>query len=76
MCEGVLIIIKDVFVIVDYVTNLYSLKYKKKNNSMALNKDDSNEEPIADVMAIQITLPINTCLLTIAYRITVKLLSV
>ena len=43
---------------------------------MALNEDDSSGEPIAGAMAIQITLPMDTCLLTIAYRITVKLLSV
>ena len=43
---------------------------------MALNGDDSNEEPTADAMAIQITLLMVTCLLIIAYRITVKLLSV
>ena len=43
---------------------------------MALNGDDSNEESIAGAMAIQITLPMDTCLLTIAYRITVKLLNV
>ena len=43
---------------------------------MTLNEDDSNEESTADAMIIQITLPIITCLLTIAYRITVKLLSV
>ena len=47
-----------------------------KNNSMALNGDDSNEEPTAGAVAIQITLPMVTYLLTIAYRITVKLLSV
>ena len=43
---------------------------------MTLNEDDSNEEPTADAMAIQITLPMITCLPTIAYRIVVKLLSV
>ena len=43
---------------------------------MALNGDNSNEEPIADVMAIQIALPMGTCLPTIAYRIPVKLLNV
>ena len=43
---------------------------------MALNGDDSNEEPTAGAVAIQITLPMVTYLLTIAYRITVKLLSV
>ena len=43
---------------------------------MTLNEDDSNEEPLAGAVAIQITLPMVTCLLTIAYRITVKLLSV
>ena len=43
---------------------------------MALNGDDSNEEPLAGAMAIQIGLAMDTCLLTIAYRITVKLLSV
>ena len=47
-----------------------------KNNSMALNEDNSNDEPVAGAMAIQIALPMDTCLLTIAYRITVKLLSV
>ena len=43
---------------------------------MALNGDDSNEEPIAGAMVIQIALPMVACLPTIAYRITVKLLSV
>ena len=43
---------------------------------MALNEDDSNKESTADAMAIQITLPMIICLLTIAYRIIVKLLSV
>ena len=43
---------------------------------MALNKDDSNKELTADAMIIQIALPMITYLLTIAYRITVKLLSV
>ena len=43
---------------------------------MALNENNSNEEPIAGAMAIQIGLAMDTCLLTIAYRITVKLLNV
>ena len=63
-------------IIVIYVTNLYSNKYNEKNNSITLNKDNSNKELIADVMTIQITLPIVTCLPTIVYRIIVKLLSV
>ena len=46
-----------------------------KNNSMALSENDSNEGPIAGAMAIQIALAMDTCLLTIAYRITVKLLN-
>ena len=72
-----LVVVEGVFVIVDYVANLCSMtKKKKKNNSMALNGDNSNEEPIAGAMAIQIALSMDTCLLTIAYRITVKLLSV
>ena len=66
--------------IVDYITNLcnieYTLKKIKKKNSITLTKDDSNKEPIADAVAIQITLPMITYLLIIAYRITVKLLSV
>ena len=45
-----------------------------KNNSMALNENNSNKEPIADAMAIQTGFAINTYLLAIAYRITVKLL--
>ena len=49
---------------------------KKKNNSMTLNEDDSNKESTANAVTIQITLPMVTYLLTIAYRITVKLLSV
>ena len=43
---------------------------------MALNGDDSNKEPTAGAVVIQITLPMVTYLLIIAYRITVKLLSV
>ena len=43
---------------------------------MALNGDNSNEEPIAGAMAIQIALAMDTCLLTIAFRTTVKLLNV
>ena len=48
----------------------------EKNNSMALNKDNSNEESIIDVMTIQIALPLTPYLSIIAYRILVKLLSV
>ena len=43
---------------------------------MALNENNSNEESIAGAMAIQIGLAMDTYLLTIAYRITVKLLNV
>ena len=43
---------------------------------MALNGDDSTEESTAGAVAIQITLPMDTYLLTIVYRIAVKLLSV
>ena len=43
---------------------------------MTLNGDDSNKESTAGVMIIQITLSMVTYLLTIAYRIIVKLLSV
>ena len=43
---------------------------------MALNEKFSNEEPIAGAMAIQIGLAMDTCLLTIAYRITVRLFNV
>ena len=43
---------------------------------MALNKDNSNEESIADAITIQIALPLAPYLSTIAYRISVKLLSV
>ena len=39
---------------------------------MALNGENSNEEPVAGAVAIQITVPMVTCLRTIAYRITVK----
>ena len=43
---------------------------------MTLNEDDSNKESITNIVVIQITLPMVTYLLTIAYRIIVKLLSV
>ena len=43
---------------------------------MTLNKDDSTEELTANAMVIQITLLMDIYLLTIAYRIVVKLLSV
>ena len=43
---------------------------------MALNENNSNEESLADAMAIQIALPLAPYLPTIAYRISVKLLSV
>ena len=43
---------------------------------MALNEDDSNKELTANAVIIQITLSMIIYLLIIAYRITVKLLSV
>ena len=43
---------------------------------MTLNKDDSTKELTINAVIIQITLLMNTYLLTIAYRIAVKLLSV
>ena len=41
---------------------------------MALNENNSNEELIAGAMVIQIGLAMDTCLLAIEYRITVKVL--
>ena len=43
----------------------------EKNNSIALNENNSNEKPLAGAMAIQIMLATDTCLLNIAYRISV-----
>ena len=43
---------------------------------MALNENNSNEESLASAMIIQIALLLTPYLPTIAYRITVKLLSV
>ena len=43
---------------------------------MTLNGDDSTKESNAGAVAIQIILSMNIYLLTIAYRIVVKLLSV
>ena len=43
---------------------------------MTLNENNSNKEPIADTMALQIELAMNICLPTIEYRKTVKLLNV
>ena len=43
---------------------------------MALNEKISKEESIAGAMGIQVGLGKDTCLLTIAYRITVKLLNI
>ena len=52
-------------------------KMEKKNNYMALNENNSNEASIAGAaMALQIPLPMDTCLLTVACRIIVKLLNV
>ena len=44
----------------------------KKNNSITLNKDNSNKELIANAIIIQIALFIILYLFTIAYRILIK----
>ena len=62
--------------ILNYILTNIDTRKQRKNNSIALNGDDSNKELIADTVTIQITLLMVTYLFTIAYRITVKLLSV